>query len=144
MKRKGFGERMSDWNSKQYMRFEIQRTQPSIDLINRIELNAPARILDIGCGPGNGTINLKKRFPMAEIIGIDSSENMLDKARNDYKDIEFLKCSVPNELNIIEGKFDLIFSNACIHWIPDQKKLISTVMSMLNKNGVFAVQIPLV
>lgn len=139
------GERtMSDWNSKQYMKFDVQRTQPSRDLINRIDLKSPMRILDIGCGPGNSTYALKERFPDSEIIGIDNSDDMLKRAENDYKDIDFIKCSVPDELHMLDGKFDLIFSNACIHWIPNQEKLIYEVMELLNSDGRFAVQIPLI
>lgn len=135
---------MSDWNSKQYMRFDVQRTQPSRDLINRIDLKNPKRILDIGCGPGNSTYALKERFFNSEIIGIDSSDDMLKRAENDYKDINFIKCSVPDELHMLNGKFDLIFSNACIHWIPNQEKLICEIMKLLNSEGLFAVQIPFI
>lgn len=54
---------MADWNSIQYLKFKKQRTQPSIDLVNRIPLTNPSDILDIGCGPGNSTKVLADRFP---------------------------------------------------------------------------------
>ena len=58
---------MSDWNSKQYLKFEKQRTQPSIDLANRIAVESPRRLIDIGCGPGNSTKALANRFPGCEV-----------------------------------------------------------------------------
>ena len=70
---------MGDWDSRQYTKFEKERTQPSIDLISRISID-PGSILDIGCGPGNSTAQLAKRFPTAEILGVDSSDNMLERA----------------------------------------------------------------
>lgn len=133
---------MSDWNSNQYMKFEKERTQPSKDLISRICGRDFNRILDLGCGPGNSTNALKTNFKNSEIIGVDASENMLEKAKAQYPDIKFEKCFLPQGLNEIDGKFDLIFSNACIHWIPQQKKLLSACKEKLNESGILAVQIP--
>lgn len=133
---------MFDWNSKQYTKFERERTQPSADLISRIQIE-PSTILDIGFGPGNSTNKLHERFEEAEILGIDSSDDMLQRARQSYPHIRFEKCLVPEGLSKYDS-FDLIFSNACIHWIPDHKRLIKAVLKKLNAGGRFAVQIPLV
>ncbi len=135
---------MSDWNSNQYMKFAKERTQPSKDLISRLDEINPKRVLDLGCGPGNSTIALKNRFKDAEIIGVDASENMLEKAKSEHPQIRFEKCFLPNGLNDIDGKFDLIFSNACIHWIPEQRELLSECAKKLNENGTLAVQIPFI
>lgn len=64
---------MNDWNPNLYLKFEKERTQPVKDLISRIELEEPKRILDIGCGPGNSTRKLKEKWPNATIIGVDNS-----------------------------------------------------------------------
>ncbi len=133
---------MSDWNSKQYKRFEKERTQPSVDLISRIDIN-PKSVLDIGCGPGNSTNRLYEHFPSAEILGIDSSENMLETARESYPQLKFEKCFVPDGLENF-NKFDLIFSNACLHWIPNHTELLPKLVQRLNDGGVLAVQMPLV
>lgn len=135
---------MSDWSTKQYTKFETQRTQPSLDLISRISDIEPKRTLDIGCGPGNSTAALAEAFPNTELIGIDSSENMLIKARKTYPNISFIRGFVPDDLNKLTGKFDLIFSNACIHWIPNQEQLINSVIEKLSNNGYLAVQIPMI
>lgn len=133
---------MGDWNSNQYTKFERERTQPSIDLINRLHIE-PKTILDIGCGPGNSTAQLFRRFPEADILGIDSSDNMLEKASASYPEMKFKKCFVPDGLEEL-GRFDLIFSNACLHWIPDHEKLLPKLIGKLNDGGILAVQMPLV
>lgn len=135
---------MSDWNSKQYVKFKNQRTQPSLDLISRLSGMAPKRILDIGCGPGNSTYALSEAFPNTEILGIDSSPDMLKRAQETYPDINFELCCVPHDLNKLPGNYDLIFSNACIHWIPEQEHLIKQLLDKLTDEGIFAVQIPLI
>lgn len=92
---------MGDWNSAQYTKFERERTQPSIDLINRLHIE-PKTVLDIGCGPGNSTAQLFRRFPEADILGIDSSDNMLEKASASYPGMKFKKCFVPSHSSVID------------------------------------------
>ncbi len=132
---------MSDWNSNQYMKFREERTQPSTDLINRLSRHKPQKILDLGCGPGNSTRKLAEKFPAADILGIDSSEDMLKKARRDHPDLSFKCLRVPDEICNLKD-FDLIFSNACIHWIPNHKALIPALFDKLSQRGTLAVQIP--
>ena len=134
---------MADWNSAQYLKFERQRTQPSADLARRISLAAPKRILDIGCGPGNSTALLKEFFPDAEVIGADNSENMLEKARASYPGLSFVRCDAETELGSLGGGYDVVFSNACIQWIPNHRKLIGEMFSLLGSGGVLAVQLPM-
>ena len=73
---------MGDWKPELYLKFEKQRTQPAIDLVSHIDLSAPKRIIDIGCGPGNSTLALKKRWPNAEITGLDNSPAPLSDRRS--------------------------------------------------------------
>lgn len=133
---------MSKWDSNQYLRFAEERKQPCIDLMNRLN-NDYNSILDVGCGPGNSTKNLKYKYPQAEIVGIDIDDNMLERAKIDCPNTKFIKGSIPDSLGSLESKFDLIFLNACIHWIENQKELIEKVYDKLNDDGVFAIQIPL-
>lgn len=133
---------MSEWNSEQYIKFKKERTQPSIDLINRIDIR-PQSILDIGCGPGNSTNRLKLSFPNADIIGIDSSDNMLSEAISSYPELHFEKAAVPGCLDKLKA-FDLIFSNACLHWVSDHEALLPALLKKLTPGGVLAVQMPLV
>lgn len=136
--------KMSDWNSAQYLKFKKERTQPSLDLISRLASLDPKRVLDIGCGPGNSTFALKSQFPNADITGVDYSDDMLKKAQADHPDINFQKCNAPDGLYELDGKFDLIFSNACFQWIPRQYELFDAVFEKLKDGGTLAVQIPIV
>lgn len=128
------------WDSTQYLRFEAQRTQPCRDLVRRVELESPATIADLGCGPGNSTAELQKRWPTAKIIGIDNSPDMLERARADYSGIEWVTADIatwtPAE------KVDLLFSNAALQWLPRHRKLLPTLLSHVAPGGYLAIQIP--
>ncbi len=131
---------MGEWNANQYLKFENQRTQPALDLASRIRDYSPVTAIDIGCGPGNSTNIVKKTFPNANITGIDSSPNMIDKASLNYPDLHFELCDVKS----LAGKYDVIFSNACLQWVPDHANLIPRLIKdNLNDGGVIAVQIPM-
>lgn len=133
---------MVQWGSEQYLKFKNQRTQPAIDLAKRIQIPDPQHILDIGCGPGNSTNVLKNAFPNAHILGIDNSENMIRKAKAAYTGMEFKLMSVDD---ICKGNntYDVIFSNACLQWVPNHKEVIPMLFDKLNKNGILAVQVPI-
>lgn len=133
---------MSDWNSAQYLKFKAQRTQPAIDLAARLE-GSPRGIIDLGCGPGNSTRVLKKRFPNAHIIGADNSENMIAKAREDNPGLEFVQLDLNGGLSAFYGKFDVVFSNACFNWLPNHRELLPKVFKLLTDKGALAVQIPM-
>lgn len=130
---------MSEWNSSLYLKFEKQRTQPALDLAKRVEKYNPLSIADLGCGPGNSTAVLKSVFPNARLIGIDNSVNMLEKAKKTYPDIEFKLGDIQN----LNDKYDMIFSNACLQWVPNHTTLLPYLIDHLNDNGILAVQIPI-
>lgn len=134
---------MAEWNAELYSEFLKDRTQPSIDLANRITIENPKSIIDIGCGPGNSTEVLKKRFPNARVIGADLSKDMIKTAESNHKDIEFIQFDASRDFEKLNEKFDVVFSNACIQWVPDHKKLLPEMMSILNDGGVLAVQTPM-
>ena len=102
---------MGDWNARQYLMFQNERTQPAIDLVNRIGLERSKSIIDIGCGPGNSTIILKERFPDAYLLGLDNSEDMISTAKIDHPNIDFMVCDVNTELAKLDKEFDIVFSN---------------------------------
>jgi trans-aconitate 2-methyltransferase len=132
---------MSDWNPTQYLRFANERTQPVHDLISRIRSDGPKRVLDVGCGPGNSTAALKARWPMAEIIGLDSSNSMIEKARHDCPGMEFLVRDGCEDLSDL-GTFGLVFANASLQRMPAYEVLIPSLFQLLGPGGVFAAQIP--
>lgn len=133
---------MLQWSAKQYLKFKNQRTRPAMDLAKRIADKRPENVLDIGCGPGNSTSVLKQTFPRAYILGVDNSEDMIKTAKESYPDIDFRLCDVTTQLDGLDS-YDVIFSNACLQWIPNHKKLIPMLFNKLNKKGVLAVQIPM-
>ena len=135
---------MAKWNSSQYLKFGAERTQPAVDLANRIGVEAPEKIIDIGCGPGNSTEVLARRFPGARVLGIDSSPEMIEAAKRDHPDLAFRLCDAGRDLPLLgQGTFDVVFSNACIQWIPDHPKLLRDMMNLLRPGGMLAVQTPM-
>ena len=132
------------WDSAAYLRFKAERTQPSIDLVKRIDLEQPRKLLDVGCGPGNSTQVLADAFPNAlRIIGIDSSPEMIEAAKDDHPDMEFRICDALNLPSLGEDGFDVVFSNACIQWVPDHPRLIRDMLALLRPGGMLAVQVPM-
>lgn len=134
---------MPTWSSEQYLKFQKERTQPSIDLCKRIQSENPKRIVDIGCGPGNSTAVLYSRFPGSDILGVDNSQNMLDKAKKDHPQLDFAFFDASGDAYDSIGKFDVVFSNACIQWVPDHPVLLKKLMSLLNEGGELAIQVPI-
>lgn len=132
---------MSDWNPILYERFLHDRTRPATDLASHISVQ-PKSVFDIGCGTGNSTHVLAQKFQNVEITGGDSSEAMLKKARVNYPEIKFVQFNAETDWDKLPY-YDLIFSNACIQWIPNHKQLIPNIMSHLNDGGQFAVQFPM-
>ena len=128
------------WDPTQYLRFGDERLRPALDLLARVPLQNPARIVDLGCGPGNVTAILKQRFPNAAVTGLDGSAAMLEKARAAAPDCRFVQGDfftwVPDE------KPDLIYSNAALHWVGEHESLFPRLLSLLAPGGVLVVQMP--
>lgn len=130
----------SKWNSNLYLRFASERTQPARDLVQRIKLDDPARIIDLGCGPGNSTEVLSQRWPHAHIIGIDNSPEMIYAAQTNYPQRHWTTADmnfwVPSE------PLSLIFSNAAIQWLDHHDYHLVRWMNSIESGGAFAFQIP--
>jgi trans-aconitate 2-methyltransferase len=128
------------WDPSLYLEFDAQRTQPSIDLLSRIDLAGPADIADLGCGPGNSTAVLAGRWPQARITGVDHSAEMLDRARSEQPAVCWVQCDIANWTP--DGFFDLVFTNAALQWVPDHGRLLPRLMARVRPGGAFAMQIP--
>ena len=133
---------MSDWSAAQYSKFKQERTIPAIDLANSIKCENVNSVLDIGCGIGNSTAVLAKKFPGAKITGADNSDDMLAAARKENPSIEFIKLDAEKELDSIKNRYNVVFSNACIQWIPNHRNLLKSLFSLLKNDGILAIQIP--
>jgi len=131
---------MADWQPASYLMFGRERTQPAIDLVSRIEASRVERILDVGCGPGNSTSVLRSRWPNAIITGIDSSPEMIAKARASYPGGRWVLADFLHWKP--GGKYNILFSNATLHWLPNHEALIPILFQMVDESGVLAIQIP--
>ena len=131
---------MNDWSARQYLKFEDDRTRPSRDLLAQVPLDHAARVFDLGCGPGNSTELLIERFPEANVIGLDSSSDMLRQARERLPGRSFVQGDLvtwnPPE------RTDLLFANAVFQWVPDHPAVLARLLNALPSSGVLAVQMP--
>jgi trans-aconitate 2-methyltransferase len=129
-----------DWSAKQYLKFEDDRTRPPRDLLAQVPLTKPRRIYDLGCGPANSTELLIERFPGAEVIGLDSSPDMLRQARERLPGGTFVQGDLATWTP--EGPVDLLFGNAVFQWVPDHTAVLKRLLQALPEGGVLAVQMP--
>jgi trans-aconitate 2-methyltransferase len=131
---------MPQWNPQLYLQFAGERTQPAVDLIARIRLPQPARIIDLGCGPGNSTAMLRQRWPDAHITGLDSSPEMLAVAAQNYPSEEWLLEDAAAWQP--EHPFELVFSNAALQWVPDHAAVFPWLFEQVASGGALAIQVP--
>lgn len=128
------------WNVGQYERFKNERSEPFHDLQSLIRPVAKAQIIDLGCGTGEITRALHESFKGATTLGIDTSAAMLSKSPRAVPGLSFA------EQNILAldaaTKYNLIFSNAALQWVPDHKRLFSILCDALLPGGQIAIQIP--
>jgi len=131
---------MTVWDASHYLRFGDERTRPSVDLVSRIEVGDPEAVIDLGCGPGNSTEVLCRRWPEARVYGLDSSPDMIAAARESYPDREWILGSADGWSP--EEPFDVIFSNAALQWIPRHDRLVPHLFDQVAPGGALAFQIP--
>jgi len=133
--------RSDTWNPDQYAQFARERAQPFEDLLAMVRPRERMRVIDLGCGSGELTRRLHDRLRPTRTLGIDNSPNMLEKARAHSGDgLEFRIGDIaqfgPDE------KFDLVFSNAALQWVPDPPEVLRKLSSWLNPDGQLAIQVP--
>jgi len=131
---------MADWNPNQYLKFEDERTRPSVELLRRVPLVAAERCVDIGCGPGNSTELVADRFPMAQVSGLESSPGMIATAQERLPGPNFELGDVSTWKP--EHRFDLIFANAVLQWVPNHSTLLPQLAHLLRPGGCLAIQMP--
>lgn len=134
---------MPSWNSTQYLKFSGERTQPSIDLARRVALDAPARVVDLGCGPGNSTDVVARRWPQADVTGVDNSAAMLEQARKDFPKLRWAESDIASWAHANDAvPYDVVFSNAALQWVPAHAELLPALMDRVANGGALAVQVP--
>ena len=122
------------------MQFADERTRPCQDLINRIALPEPRRIIDLGCGPGNSTAKLVQHWPGAEVTGIDSSPEMIAAATKSNAGVQWQTGDIADWS--APAPYDLVFSNAALQWVPDHNTVFPRLIRQVAPGGALAVQVP--
>ena len=133
------------WDPVQYERFLRERELPFEDTLALVgDLPEKARIVDLGCGTGALTAKLGKAYPTADVLGIDSSNEMLTTAKKrEQPRLRFVKAAIEAVDQISDrAEWDLIFSHAALHWVPDHHRLIPRLLGCLRVGGRLVVQLP--
>lgn len=134
-------ERSADWNPAQYARFRDERSVPFLDLLGLVRPREGMQVIDLGCGSGELTRHMHDQLRAAQTLGIDSSETMLTAAATlGGGSLRFEKHDIATFTT--NARFDLVFSNAALHWIDDHPRLLERLAGMLAAGGQLAVQIP--
>jgi len=130
------------WDPQQYERFRAERMAPGRDLMALVQSKAGMRVVDLGCGTGALTLELQRRLDARDTLGIDRSDAMLARARKlEAAGLRFERGDI-NDFRA-EAAYDLVFSNAALHWIADHEALIARLCRALTARGQLAVQVPI-
>ena len=129
------------WDPDRYLTYADERGRPFVELMARVGAEAPASVVDLGCGPGNLTSLLRERWPDADISGLDSSREMIEQARSAEPSITF-------EVADLRGwaaagdPVDVLVSNATLQWVPDHLDLLPSLVGRVRPGGWLALQVP--
>ena len=129
------------WDPDRYLTYADERGRPFVELMARVGAEAPASVVDLGCGPGNLTSLLRERWPDADISGLDSSPEMIEQARSAEPSITF-------EVADLRGwaaagdPVDVLVSNATLQWVPDHLDLLPSLVGRVRPGGWLALQVP--
>jgi trans-aconitate 2-methyltransferase len=129
------------WDPERYLTYADERGRPFADLLARVGATEVERVVDLGCGPGNLTAWLKERWPASDVLGLDSSPEMIDRAREsgpagvrfDVADLREWKAESP---------VDVLVSNATLQWVPGHLELLPQLVAQVAPGGWFAFQVP--
>jgi len=128
------------WDPDRYRRYAGHRYRPGLDLIARIPPIAPSTVIDLGCGTGELTAALAERFPTARVTGLDSSPEMLAKARAAFPAIDWVGGDIRHWRPT--APVGLIYTNAALHWVDGHDRLFPRLVGALAPGGVLACQMP--
>jgi trans-aconitate 2-methyltransferase len=131
---------VSGWDPAQYLKFSQPRLRPALELLARVQLQAPARIYDLGCGTGALTTIMAERWPGAVVTGVDGSSDMLERAASTVPNVRWLRQDIATWSPVAPAY--LIYSNAALHWLPDHERLLRRLIAYLAPAGTLAVQMP--
>lgn len=130
------------WNANQYQKFSSERDRPFFDLLTRVQKPDAKNVADLGCGTGSLTAKLLEKFPIAHVVGVDSSAQMLEKSATlNHENLEFVLADLSTWQP--EKPLSVIVSNAALQWLKDHETLIPNLANLLEADGILAVQMPI-
>lgn len=135
------------WDPGQYLTFADERSRPFFDLASRVGAKAPSYVVDLGCGPGQLTAELARRWPQATVLGIDSSVEMIEAATAAEYGGDSFDGRLSFELGDVrdfkpDRPVDVIISNAVLQWVPGHLDLLPRWAGYLAQGGWLAFQLP--
>jgi trans-aconitate 2-methyltransferase len=129
------------WNPRQYRAYSAHRARPFFELLDRVGAGAPSFVVDLGCGPGERTMDLAARWPDAVVEGVDNSEAMIAEARRSAG--ERVRFTVGDLAEWAPARpVDVIFSNAAFQWVPEHRRLLPAWVEALTPGGWLAFSMP--
>jgi trans-aconitate 2-methyltransferase len=134
---------MADWSPNAYLRYTGERSRPFAELLARVP-GTPGTVLDVGCGPGHLTHLLRDRWPQADVVGLDASPAMIDRARSadptgryvlgDLRDV-----ATGRTVDGVPARADLVISNATLQWVPGHRALLPDLAARARQTFAFSV-----
>jgi trans-aconitate 2-methyltransferase len=128
------------WDPDRYLAFSDERGRPFADLVARIGAEDPRTVVDLGCGAGNLTVLLARRWPAARVLGVDSSVEMVRAAPSDTG-VEFTVGDI-REWSGLGDPVDVLVSNAALQWVPGHLDLLPGLVGEVAPGGWLALQVP--
>jgi trans-aconitate 2-methyltransferase len=129
------------WHPEQYGRFAGHRLRAALELLARVDHEAPRRIHDIGCGRGEVARLMAERWPDAYVLGSDVSAEMLAVATEEPSRVDWRRLDITTWHP--DGEYDILYANAVFHWVGDHEVLLPRLVEVLTDGGVLAFQMPL-
>ena len=133
------------WDPDRYLAYADERGRPFVDLLARVDAEAPRTVVDLGCGPGNLTALLARRWPGAAVTGVDSSPQMVEQARATDGitwEVGDLRDWVRPDPLALRAPVDVLVSNATLQWVPGHLDLLPGLVDRLAAGGWLAFQVP--
>ena len=131
------------WDAEEYQASSSNQKKWGEELLSKIDFKGYEKVLDISCGDGKITAYIAQKVPQGFVVGIDSSEDMINLAKrnfpsNTHSNLAFIVKDA-REIDFEEG-FDIVFSNACLHWIVDHLPVLEKIKRTLKPSGKIFLQ----
>ncbi len=135
---------MHAWDPDRYLTYADERGRPFVELVARIGAARPCTVVDLGCGAGNLTRLLAQRWPQAQVVGVDSSPEMVERAAQ-VDGITAERADIRDWVRGGDedgGTVDVLVTNAALQWVPDHLELLPALVDRVAPGGWFAMQVP--